>query len=310
MGTGTTGSPYVYFGGKARAAPLVWERFGDVPKYIEPFFGSGAVLLANPCEPGYEIANDIDCFVANFWRATVADPDAVVRHADYFVHEIDFHARQRWIHKQDEFKQKMKDDPEYFDAKIAGWWVWGMSSGIGNSWSNPRPCTSIINISTGNGIHKKEIRGPANHQELGAEHCHMLAYFNALKQRLRHVKFCCGDWARCVTPAALASTTSGITGVFLDPPYCSEDRVVTYANDSFDVAHKVREWAIANGNDPGLRIALCGYSGEHDMPEGWETVWWTANGGFGNQSKTKENKNRKRERIWFSKYCLQPGLFS
>ena len=38
-------APFPWFGGKSRVAPLVWDRFGDVPNYVEPFFGSGAVLL-------------------------------------------------------------------------------------------------------------------------------------------------------------------------------------------------------------------------------------------------------------------------
>ena len=34
--------------GKSRVADLVWKRFGDTPNYVEPFFGSGAVLLKRP----------------------------------------------------------------------------------------------------------------------------------------------------------------------------------------------------------------------------------------------------------------------
>jgi hypothetical protein len=32
-------APFPWFGGKSRAADLVWERFGDVPNYVEPFAG-------------------------------------------------------------------------------------------------------------------------------------------------------------------------------------------------------------------------------------------------------------------------------
>jgi site-specific DNA-adenine methylase len=38
-------APFPWFGGKSRIAHLVWERFGDVAHYIEPFAGSLAVLL-------------------------------------------------------------------------------------------------------------------------------------------------------------------------------------------------------------------------------------------------------------------------
>jgi site-specific DNA-adenine methylase len=33
-------APFPWFGGKRRVAPVVWQRFGDVENYVEPFFGS------------------------------------------------------------------------------------------------------------------------------------------------------------------------------------------------------------------------------------------------------------------------------
>ena len=52
-------APFPWFGGKSRVAPAVWERFGVVRNYVEPFFGSGAVLLARPAPfEGPETIND------------------------------------------------------------------------------------------------------------------------------------------------------------------------------------------------------------------------------------------------------------
>jgi DNA adenine methylase len=62
-------APFPWFGGKSRVADLVWERFGDPVNYVEPFFGSGAVLLGRPTPARTETVNDLDCFIANFWRA-------------------------------------------------------------------------------------------------------------------------------------------------------------------------------------------------------------------------------------------------
>jgi len=53
-----------------------------------------------------------------------------------------------------------------------------------------------------------------------------------------------------------------------------------------------------------LRIALCGYEGEHQMPDDWGRVKWKAPGGYSSQKK-KGNDNPYRERIWFSPHCLQ-----
>lgn len=41
-------APFPWFGGKSRIASTVWDAFGRVQNYVEPFFGSGAVLLARP----------------------------------------------------------------------------------------------------------------------------------------------------------------------------------------------------------------------------------------------------------------------
>ena len=78
------------------------------------------------------------------------------------------------------------------------------------------------------------------------------------------------------------------------------------------VSKDVAAWAIANGDNPLMRIALCGYEGEHVMPSSWECVPWKATGGYGGQSKDHDNPNAKRERIWFSPHCLggkQGSLF-
>jgi len=99
----------------------------------------------------------------------------------------------------------------------------------------------------------------------------------------------------------------GLTGVFLDPPYSTEAGrdMNLYAEDCGNVAHEVREWAIANGDNPLLRIVLCGYEGEHDMPDSWECVAWEARGGLGNQGTGAGRANKHRERAWFSPHCLK-----
>ena len=127
-------APFPYFGGKSRIAADVWERFGTVDNYVEPFFGSGAVLLQCPAPGHTETVNDADGLLANFWRALQAAPDEVAAYADYPVSELDLHARHRWLVRQRADVERLLADPAWYDAQIAGWWVWGISQWIGSGW--------------------------------------------------------------------------------------------------------------------------------------------------------------------------------
>jgi hypothetical protein len=126
----------------------------------------------------------------------------------------------------------------------------------------------------------------------------------ALAARLRYVRVACGDWARVCTPAVTRNMSP--TGVFLDPPYSTTERDPDlYAEDATGVAADVAAWARAHGDDPHLRIALCGYAGEHEMP-GWDCVPWKAHGGYGVRAHKRGRANARRECIWFSPHCLTP----
>ena len=285
-----------------------------MPNYVEPFFGSGAVLLERPWPAETESANDLDCMVANFWRALQHDPEAVAEHADNPVNEADQHARHLWLCSREEFRERMKTEPEYYDAKIAGWWVWGQCIWIGAGWC-ARQLPHLGNAGTG--VHRKlphlgDAGTGVQESDLtsGTRYVDLLGYMRELAERLRSVRVCCGDWSRILGPSV--TFKHGITGVFLDPPYAAEAGRTAdlYAVDSGEVANDVRRWAIENGGNPELRIALCGYEGEHAMPESWECVAWKARGGYGSQGTGSGRENAGRERIWFSPHCQRnAGLF-
>lgn len=321
-------APFPWFGGKSRVAHLVWDRFGDCPNYVEPFFGSGAVLLNRPTSPGIETVNDMDCMVANFWRALQHDPEGVAEAADNPVNEADQHARHLWLVSQEEFRERMKVDPDFYDTKIAGYWVWGQCIWIGSGWCSAqlphlgdagkgvnRQLPHLGNAGTG--VHRKRPHLGNAGKGLNAEwlsyptsgtreRAFLIDYMCELADRLRRVRVCCGDWARICGPSPTVKL--GTTGVFLDPPYAdeAERRSNLYSTDSGTVAHAVREWALEWGSDPRMRVALCGYDGEHDMPSSWEAINWKASGGYGSQGKGSGRENCKREMIWFSPHCLRP----
>src|SRR5688500_2301445 len=138
-------APFPWFGGKSRVADIVWQRFGNVPNYVEPFFGSGAVLLARPHPPGIETVNDKDAFVANAWRAIAHDPDAVAKWADWPPNESDLHARHAWLLRvKEDLPRRLEGDPEYYDAKVAGWWLYGMACWIGSEFCSGNGSWQVV----------------------------------------------------------------------------------------------------------------------------------------------------------------------
>jgi DNA adenine methylase len=299
-------SPYPYFGGKSRVADLVWSRLGNVPNYVEPFFGSGAVLLARQHPPKVETVNDMDAYLTNFWRALAADPDGVAEWADNPVNELDLHARHRWIRAQS--TEKMRADPDFYDVKIAGWWVWGISCWIGDNWVKENTTISVPGLGSRVGICRDSLslsrphlgRDQGTHAKFRSDGIY--EYLRQLSERVRRVRVCCGDWSRVVTDSA--TIFHGITGVFLDPPYFSPDRGDVYNHDSRELPKLVEVWAREKGSDERYRIVICGYEGDYPSLDGWECIPWEAGGMY--------RKNAGKERLWFSPGCLppeQPGLF-
>jgi hypothetical protein len=365
-------APFPAFGGKSAIAPLVWQRFGRVRNHVEPFANSAAVALAAPYVPVHETWNDLNGHVANFWRATRADPDAVAEASDWPVNEADLHARHGWlVRRQEAMTERLMGDPDWCDPLAAGWWLWGICAWIGSGWcSGEGPWTvnedgrlvngrgavvwrqlphlgdagmginrQLPHLGGGRGINRKRPHlgnagrginrqlphlGDAgrgiNRQlphgddgEMGA--CaewsdHLRAMMGALRDRLRRVRVCCGDWSRVCGPTPTFKL--GLTSVLLDPPYQIEGRDAVYDNhdahpdgDNSEVFYRVVEWARANGENPLLRIAVCGYHEDGLFPESWECVRWKSRGGYA-AAGSRAEQNATREAVWFSPACERP----
>lgn len=297
-------APFPWFGGKRTIAAEVWKNFGEVRNYVEPFFGSGAVLLSrdNPCD--VETVNDADGLLVNFWRAVRCEPEAVAVAADWPVSETDLMARHIWLVGQREsLTARLEADPDWYDVKAAGWWCWGACAWIGSGWcSGDGPwqvdtdgCVSVGD--RGRGVNRKL-------PHLGDRGQGVAEWFSRLSDRLRDVRICCGDWTRVLGDSV--TWRHGVTGVFLDPPY--DAGAVAYSAGDSGIAGDVRAWALANGNDQRLRVALCGYR-EHDdlAAAGWRMFRWKARGGFASQG-DGSNQNAAEETIWFSPTCGDAAL--
>jgi len=325
-------APFPYWGGKRKVAGEVWTRFGKLDTYVEPFFGSGVVLLRRP-QPftGTETVNDLDGYIANFYRAIRLAPEETARWADSPVNENDLHACHYWLLKQhDSLAERLEGDPEWCDPKIAGWWCWGMCCWIGSGFcSGQGPWRAIdgklVNTrepqggvsrklshlgDNGRGIKRQRphlggggAHGKGTGQGMVAHSADIYTWFTGLSARLKRVRVCCGDWSRVCGPSV--TFKHGIAGVFLDPPYSAEANRnnALYRCESATVAQDVCAWAIEAGKRKDMRIALCGYDGEHDMPPEWSIYEWNAGAGLGGQAAERTN-NGKRERIYFSPHCL------
>lgn len=348
-------APFPYFGSKRPIAATIWEALGDPPNYVEAFAGSLATLLARPSPGKVETVNDASGLVTNFWRAVQSDPKNVARHADQPVHEIDLHAWHALLVREAEgLRETLGRDAHFYDVELAGRWAWGASAWLGSGWcdgTTPRRRPELSGGSgrarNGHGVHGTAVSlhksrphlsnngvgvhattlphlsgggeegvgyGRGVHQRAGRQSDGLIAWMLALADRLRFVRVCCGDFSRVLTPAV--TTSHGLTGVLLDPPYDRARRAsrIYEVEDSCDtkqaetVAQRAAMWAREHGDSPLLRIVLCGLEGEHDMP-GWTEVAWKTGGGYGNQAEDgRGRKNAERERLWLSPHCLRPNM--
>lgn len=342
-------APFVWFGGKRKVAAQVWAALGDVNNYVEPFAGSLAVLLGRPHDLGggsrrAETVNDADGFLANFWRSVALDPEQVAHYANYPVNEVDLFARHLWLVNtgRSRLLNNLEADPDWYDARVAGWWVWGVNAWIGSGWcsgdgpwladdeglvgkrphlgnggqgvNRKRPHLS----NAGRGVNRQlphlSNAGRAGFNNLQYRAEGITAYFTQLANRLRDTRVCCGDWSRVVTNGALSFGST--VGVFLDPPYLGDVRTADlYSVDDHHIANEVRQWALDNGDNPRYRIVLAGYATEHDhlIPDTWARVAWSSSAAYqSTSSAARGNKaggnleNRHLECLWLSPHCVEP----
>lgn len=330
-------APFPYFGGKSGACEIVWSSFGEITNYVEPFSGSAAMLLGAPDCKRTETINDADGFVSNFWRSIAKCPESVAEHADWPCNENDLFARHLWLVRQAEnLTNRLHADPDWFDAKIAGWWCWGLCNWIGSGWCNGKgPWIHNGNLivkrekdNSGQGIRRKLPHLGDSGQGINRQLPHLNfgqginrkldnlsvsrsdfihAWFQKIHHRLRDVRVACGDWTRVVKESV--TTRHGVTGIFLDPPYTKGAMDYAAGGVGTDLPMQVQAWCIENGDNKNLRIVLCGHAGEHDalLDNGWFTTSWKARKGYAITDEAVQNS--KDETVWCSPHCVKATDF-
>lgn len=297
-------APFPYFGGKRAIADVIWSRLGTPKRYVEPFCGSAAVLLAAPQAASLEVVNDVNGFIANFWRAVKYQPAEVARWADYPVTHVDLGARHTWLMRERGRLEALHDAEWPGDAQIAGWWLWGQCSWIGSGWCEW--AGQVPHVSdAGRGVQAAGQVPHVGNAGMGVQaagkvphvgNAGMLTssgavaweWLHRIAARLERVRVVHGEWTRCLN----THYGDDAAAVFLDPPY----RAYEDLYGTVGVADAVETWARDNAH---LRVALAGHVGDYPSLVGWDVVRWkrprlTYSGGA----------TTDLEALWFSPACL------
>jgi DNA adenine methylase len=182
--------PFSYYGGKVGLAPRIVELLPPHRVYMEPFFGSGAVLFRKP-PARFEIVNDIDRNVATFFRVLREDLDQLE-----LLCSLTPHSRT-------EFVAATLDDEDLTDLERARrFWCrvnqsFAKTAGVQTGWS----ITTARSTSVPSSILSR------------------IGRFGAAVDRLIGVSIECCDAADLVTRLATDDTV-----VYADPPYLAETR--------------------------------------------------------------------------------------
>lgn len=182
--------PITYYGGKVGMAARIVDLMPAHRVYIEPFFGSGAVLFSKP-RAVHEIVNDVDGAVVAFFRALRERPEDLAQ-----VCRLTPYARQ-------EYAAADCDEEGLDELELARrFWVrvsqsFAKTAGTRTGWS----------ITT------------ARTQSVCASTAARLERFAACADRLRDVAIECCDGADLIERLATPDTV-----VYADPPYLAATR--------------------------------------------------------------------------------------
>lgn len=242
--------PFAYYGGKIGLAPKIVELLPPHRVYIEPYFGSGAVLFAKP-PSRFEIVNDLDHAVVTFFRVLRERTEDLER-----VCALTPHAR-------DEFDAAVLDGDavtELDDLELARrFWVrvnqsFAKSAGKLTGWS----------ITT------------ARSQSVPGSILSRIGRFGAVAQRLSSVSIEC-----CDGPGLVERLATPDTAVYVDPPYLHATRSMRkgrtapsldYRVDASSDEHHARLAEVLNATP--AKVILSGYPSElyEDLYPGWHTI--------------------------------------
>lgn len=264
--------PFAYYGGKVGLAPRIVEMMPAHRVYIEPFFGSGAVLFAKP-PARIEIGNDLDLNVWTFFQVLRTRPE-----------DLEMACRLTPYHRE-EF-QNAELDGEMDDLERARrFWV-----RVNQSFAKTAGRQTGFSLTT------------ARTQSTAASVWSRMGRFAQVAERLQRV-----CWERCDAAELITRmATAPDVVVYLDPPYLADtrrgrdrQRPADYLSDMGEPVDHIRLAAAAKATP--ATVILSGYPSDlyEDLYEDW---WYTdvAVTVHSSNSATRE-RGKRTERIWMNR---------
>ena len=197
-------SPFNYPGGKSKSIDEILPLLPYTNRYVEPFGGSGAVLLARKPSKGLEVLNDRYMGVVAFYRC-IKDEEKMIRLCDLINNSI--HAREEWVWCKQTWENV--DD----DVERAARWYYMLRYSFGGLCRNFGRSTSP----------KGRIAGKIRNN---------VPDFPAIHERLKHVQIENQDWRQCLNDYDHPDTV-----FYIDPPYIDTDGGI-YKNKMSHDDHK------------------------------------------------------------------------
>ena len=195
-------SPFNYPGGKSKSISEILPLLPQTGRYVEPFGGSGAVLLArNPS--ALEVLNDRYMGVIAFYRC-LRDEKKMNKLCDRI--NLTVHSREEWVWCHETWED-VNDDVE----RAARWYYMLRYSFAGL-------CRNFGRSTSDRGRIAGKIRNN-------------IKDFPAIHQRLKHVQIENQDWRQCMIDYDHEDTV-----FYIDPPYLDSD-VGIYKNKMSQADH-------------------------------------------------------------------------
>ena len=262
-----TRAPFNYPGGKSRSVNKILARLPERTVYVEPFGGSGVILL-NRLPSKLDVFNDIFSGVVCFYRC-IRDVVKLERLIELMEHTI--HSREEWVW----CKETWQDESE--EVERAFKWYYMVSYSFG-------------------GLSRNFGRSTSGAGCLGGKFRNRIKGLYKIHERFKRVQVENQDWERCIS-----DYDSPETVFYLDPPYVDADTgVYKHILGHNDHRHLLDVIFSLQGF-----VAISGYSNplydERDWDEeyGWDSfISIQSISEHGNKSDEHNKRGHAKEKLW------------